>query len=94
MNIKNIKAIMKSSLWKRITHDEGYRGFKVIDTYSLKHRKEGSFFVLLVFFEKDTPRPLLEHYLSEGRKIGSVGEGLDPTEIYEFYGTMRMLRFS
>lgn len=95
MNIKNIKKIQSSSLWKKMLRNSYYRGHIMIDTYNKpeEQRKAGQFFVLLVFFKNNTKIKTLEKYLEEGRQM-SKGEGLDCPEIYNFYGWINMLRFS
>lgn len=91
MDIVNINKIMKE-LDSFLKKDKEYRGFKILDTKCLTPREKGHFMCLLLFFEtKDEEK--LRLYYNRGYSV-SKGEGLDPIEIYSFYGTMKMLRFS
>lgn len=98
MDIDNIKGIMASKFWKKITKNPNYRGYHILDTKSKppKRRVSGSFFVLLVFFTHKVSNKTALRYSKEGRCVPNRvgGEMLDITEPHEFYGTMKMLRFS
>jgi hypothetical protein len=91
MELKNINLILKE-LDSFLKKDSEYRGYKIIDTHSLTPREKGLNFVLLLFFRTEDEEKL-KLYFHRGCEV-SKGEGLDPMEIYKFYGTMRMLRFS
>lgn len=91
MDIVNINKIMKE-LDSFLKKDKEYRGFKIIDTHSLNPREKGLNFVLLLFFRTEDEEKLKLYY-NRGYSV-SKGEGLDPIDIYSFYGTMKMLRFS
>lgn len=98
MNIKNIEGIMESKFWKKIEKNKGYRGYKIIDTYNKpQHQRiSGQMFVLLVFFSDKVKDLTLKKYLKEGSFVPKKEgyEGLDNTQPYNFYGTMRMIIFS
>lgn len=94
MNLRNIKRIMESDLWKDITKNEHYLNNFILDTESKENkRKSGQFFVLLVFFNHKIKEELLEEYHKQGARM-SDGEGLDRYEPYKFYGVVKELRFS
>lgn len=95
MNKKNIEIIKKSPLWKLIKQNNNYRGNIIIDTLNkpINERNTGQFFLMLVFFYKDIKDELLNYYLKEGRLM-CEGEGLDTPDVYEFYGSIKMIRFS
>ena len=98
MMLQNIQGIMNSKIWRKILKNQGYRGHIIIDTENKpsKMRYGGSFFVLLVFFDKSVSDKTLKKYWKEGAFLPkSVGdESLDHVEPYHFYGTMRMLQYS
>ena len=89
---------MESPLWKKILRNKGYRGHIIIDTHNKpnKQRTSGQFFVLLIFFSRNTKTSTVKKYLKEGIRVPKREgyEMLDNTEPYEFYGTMKMIRFS
>lgn len=99
MNIKNIKGIMASEVWKKIIKNQGYRGYTIIDAdyKPQKKRISGSFFVLLIFFSHAVKDKTILEYHKEGCRVPKqLGyyESLDMPNIHKFYGTLKMLNFS
>ena len=98
MNIENIKGIMESKVWKKITKNYGYRGYTIIDTHNTPEHKRisGQFFVLLIFFSHKVKDSTILNYHKEGCRVPKREghEGLDQPNIHRFYGTMKMLNFS
>lgn len=98
MNIENIKGIMASEIWKKITKNEGYRGYIIIDAdyKPQKKRISGNFFVLLVFFSHKVKDKTILDYHKEGCRVPKREgyESLDMPNIHKFYGTLKMLNFS
>ena len=97
MNIKNIKNIMKTKSFKRLKSHKAYRGHYIIDSHRKPdaHRFEGQFFVLVMFFKDDIRDSTLKKYWLEAqREAQPFSEMLDGFSVHEFYGYLKMVKWS
>lgn len=88
MDLKNIKKIMKSSLWKKIINNKNYLDHKIVDT-----SKKGYFQMLAVFFDMDVGEKILKDYLKRGKEMVRT-EQLNNNEILKTYGRVRIIVYS
>lgn len=88
MDLRNIKKIMSSNLWRKITRNKNYIDFKIVCTSP----RTRSFWMMIVFFNWRISNQTIKRYFWEGYRL-SKGESLDQHDKVEFYGT-KLLIFS